>query len=546
MRLSAHALALALAPAFPVTQASAQEPQPVVEEGDAVPGVGNVTSISTLAVNDSGTTRIEVDTDNADTDVDNALLTDGALTLREGQALPAPMGALLDSFDSININASGDSGYNFFLDLPSDDSGVYFNTTLVIQEGSISAAPQFSAGTPYIGFFDVKMNDTNQMIVMASVDDPNIASSVDRGLMRIDLDAAGGILSEDVFLKEGDVIPGAAGELITDFGTGPHETAFNNLGEILFGVDLTGGSSTNAVYLDSTPLALQGMPSPVAGRNWSSLSTVELDLNDSGDHVYSGSLDGDSATNLLIVRNGVKFRQEGDTLPAIGGVSVFTSFGSGPLYLSEAGEVLWYGDWNDPDTDIDTGLFIDDELIVQEGVTTVGGVVIDTLRGITDGYIMSPDGRFVLFEAILADGTEGAYMIDRSGSGTNYCVATQNSTGGAATISISGSLSIADMNLSLVGSALPANVPCLFFYGPNQIQVPFGDGFRCVGGTTHRVQPLSSADGGGTVTRSVDFGAPYAAPIIPGSVFNFQGWYRDNMAGMSGFNLTDGIELPFQ
>ncbi len=37
---------------------------------------------------------------------------------------------------------------------------------------------------------------------------------------------------------------------------------------------------------------------------------------------------------------------------------------------------------------------------------------MDTLRGITDGYYMSNDRRFIVFEAVLQDGTEGAFLVE--------------------------------------------------------------------------------------------------------------------------------------
>src|SRR5690606_39176795 len=98
--------------------------------------------------------------------------------------------------------------------------------------------------------------------------------------------------------------------------------------------------------------------SPVAGRNWLSLSTLGVDLNDSGDYVYTGDLDGDSATNRVIIRNGALFAQEGDEPPGITGFAI-TSFGVAPIVqISNAGSVLWYADWDD-DTSRDTGLFLD-------------------------------------------------------------------------------------------------------------------------------------------------------------------------------------------
>lgn len=400
---------------------------PLVLQGDSVPGVGLVTTISNLAVNDAGEWLVEADTDNADTDADAVLLRNGTLALREGDAIPGPAGILLDSFDSVTLNNAGQSGFNFGLDGTSggtsDDSSVhaYLDTTaapatgtlLVAQEGD--DAPGLSMGTPLIGFFDVKINNAAQLLVTASVDDPNITSSVDRALYIWTSDAAsGGLSTSTLIAAEGDVLTGQSAAL-TDFGTGAEETAINDDGDVLFAVDIPGG--LDAIYLYDgtfTEVAQEGDPSPVAGRNWDVLTSTALDLNNNGDAVYRGSLDGDTATDSVIIKKSLKLIQEGDTLPAIGGVFTFTSFGTGPVQLSDGDEVLWYGDWNDSDTDIDTGLFVEDELLVQEGVTTVGALgIIDTLRGIGDGYRMSPNGRYVIFEAILDDGTDGAFLLDR-------------------------------------------------------------------------------------------------------------------------------------
>ncbi len=50
-----------------------------------------------------------------------------------------------------------------------------------------------------------------------------------------------------------------------------------------------------------TLLAQEGSASPVSGRNWLSLSGPEMDLNNHTEYVFSGSLDGDAATDLLIL-----------------------------------------------------------------------------------------------------------------------------------------------------------------------------------------------------------------------------------------------------
>lgn len=132
----------------------------------------------------------------------------------------------------------------------------------------------------------------------------------------------------------------------------------------------------------------------------------------------------------------------------------------------------------------------------------------------------------------------------------NYCTATANSSGNPAAISSNGTPSLGDNDFDLLGRNLPGGVFGLFFYGPTQVQVAFGDGFRCVGGMTFRVPPLAQADALGNVVRMLDLNAPpvNSGPgmITSGSSWNFQLWFRDPMGpGGTGFNLTDGLSVVF-
>jgi len=395
--------------------------QAVVLEGDEIPGVGLITSIDNIAVNYYGQWLVEADTDNPDTDADSVLIMDGVLILREGDPLSAPEGATLGSFDSITLEAAGNRGHNYFLDGTGgtdDDSGVFWNDNLIYQEGE--EAPLFTAGTLFIGFLDVKINRDYDLLVTASVDDPNIESSVDRALYLVDLDPTGTIQDVRLVAAEGDTLPGQT-EAVADIGTGPHTTAFNsyNNGDVLFFADLNGDVTRDGViYLQESNnlnyilIAQEGDPSPVTGRSWSSLSNPRLGLSDRRCHIFSGTLDGDTDTNLLLVKSGEKFRQKGDTMDAIDGFSL-TSFGSGPLEINDRVEVLWYGDWDNPDTTMDEGLFLDDKLLIQEGVTILEGSPVDTIRGVEDGYHMSYTGDYIIAELVLSDGREGAFLLTR-------------------------------------------------------------------------------------------------------------------------------------
>ncbi|MHC5210901.1 MAG: hypothetical protein ACYTG2_09310 [Planctomycetota bacterium] len=538
LRLALAACTALALPALAVAQ-SQYTPTALIEEGDAVGGVGNVTSVSTMAVTNGGDWIVELDTDNADTNIDGALVRNGSLHLQEGQGLPLPSGALLDSFDAVNLNGALNSCWNFFLDGTSgtsDDSGVYFGTNLLIQESDVSTAPAFTPGTPYIGFFEVKINNSDIALVMASIDDPAIASSVDRALVALIVDGSGNLVSETVIAKEGDILFGQT-EAVADFQTGPHNYAFNDLSQSMYVADMAGDTSVDvAVYIGTSVVAQEGSASPQLGRDWFSLSGCEVDLDNGGEWVLSGSLAGDSASNLMIERTGRKLVQEGDVLSGTGGFPL-TSFGSGPVLIGDNGNVLWYGDWADPDTSIDTGLFLNGQLIVQEGVTTIGGTAIENLRGITDGYGLSRDGRYVVFEAELVGGAEGIYRIDTGAAWQNLGewlpTLAAVEYGAAITCLGIGDLSGSSLVTLQLANA-PASTPSTLVVGLSAINAPFK------GGTMVPKPDLLLFVGSTNGDGALSLTAPWPAGLPAGITFFFQHWLA-SVDGPAGFVASNGL-----
>jgi len=416
MRSVRSGLALVLAAGLPV---AAQTITPALVAGHPVVGVGFITTIESVAVNNSGQWLIEADTDNPDTTADAVKLRSGALFLHENQTLVGVSPGNLSSFDANSINSAGNCGANMFLrntGSTSTDSGLFFNNRLILQESAISTAPQFAPNTPYIGFFDAKMNDSNRLFVIASVDDPTIATTVDRALVIVNYNATAGTYTESVLAKEGDTLPGMT-VAVADFATTPYSYDFNNNGDAIYYVVSVGGAN-DAVYRNLTKLAMETDPSPIAGRTWSSLSSSgnSAAINNVGGHAYTGTLSGDTATDRVIIRNGAKFRQEGDAPPGIPGGFTLTSFGTSSIIkMADNGKVLWFGDWNDPDTTRDTALFLDDQVLLQEGVTQVNGLLVLSISSVEDGYAMSPNGRFIVAEVTLTDGVtnrNAALLID--------------------------------------------------------------------------------------------------------------------------------------
>jgi len=156
-------------------------------------------------------------------------------------------------------------------------------------------------------------------------------------------------------------------------------------------------------------------------------------------------------------------------------------------------------------------------------------------------------------ELYMVDANAGQIWLFRqrcTGSATNYCTSAPNSAGSGSVIGTTGTFSISDNNFSLTETGGIPSQFGLFFYGPNQISFPFGDGFRCVGGGIWRLSPAVTTDGSGNYQRPVDFTAPPAdsggGQITGGSTWNFQFWYRDPAGpGGSGFNTSNGVSVTF-
>ena len=164
----------------------------------------------------------------------------------------------------------------------------------------------------------------------------------------------------------------------------------------------------------------------------------------------------------------------------------------------------------------------------------------DTIGGLWVWGVQLPAGAYTSSEPWL-DGP-GTLTV---ASGANYCTGTVNSTGSGASMSASGSSSVSANDLVLFAALVP-DQPGLFFYGPDQVQIPFGNGFRCVGGTVGRLDVHNAV--ANTLSHDLDVTQPpnAATTITAGTSWNFQCWYRDPAAGGASFNLSDGLEITFQ
>ena len=100
-------------------------------------------------------------------------------------------------------------------------------------------------------------------------------------------------------------------------------------------------------------------------------------------------------------------------------------------------------------------------------------------------------------------------------------------------------------SLVLIVSGCPPNSMGLMFFGLNAIQVPFGNGFRCVSGTVIRMTPIQ-VNSFGDAVQPIDLAhLPQGQQFVPGDLRRFQFWYRNPAGGGAGFNLSDALSVTF-
>jgi hypothetical protein len=148
----------------------------------------------------------------------------------------------------------------------------------------------------------------------------------------------------------------------------------------------------------------------------------------------------------------------------------------------------------------------------------------------------------------LSSGSVQVFVGEVAGCGSiaNYCTSLPNSSGGAAVISFIGTNSIAANDLILLVTGAAPGQPSLFYYGAAPLQVPFGNGIRCIGGRVFRL-PVVFTDLSGTVAWALDNTAPPGSEgqVTAGSTWYFQNWFRDPAGGGAQVNTSDGLRVPF-
>jgi hypothetical protein len=402
----------------------------VVKQGDTVPGFGTVGNLPIdVEVNNDGMWLATLPMTNPTSRI---ILTSDGVHQAEGEILGKDLeiSSLANTYKSLNnlgdiVHRPGFAG--------DANSGLVWNNDVLIIRDQISTASDFTPGTPYIGFFRAKVNDNNQALLVATVNDEELSGSNHRALVWIDYDPADGSFTETVLAKRYDQLAGQPeGVIVNEFGTGSERFAVNNNGDAIYTVAFTGGdTATNAaIYINDSVVAQKGDFGPFkdAFYNIGSSAATRVDINDAGDYVMLMPLaGGPTDLNQVIVRNNMftdgpdeVVIRKGDPVPGLDGSAVIASLGTGAQpRLTANGDVVWYASWSG-DSGTERGLFFNDQLLVHTGVTeTADGDLItnisgttNTSNGLANGFHISDNGKYIIARAVLnASTTDRAILL---------------------------------------------------------------------------------------------------------------------------------------
>jgi hypothetical protein len=273
------------------------------------------------------------------------------------------------------------------------------------------------------------------------------------------------------------------------------------------------------------------------------------------DGLAMGDLDGDGDLDLVTTTSSNTQNFVSSFMNAGGALSGPTHSPAGGL---EPGDVLVADFDGDGMLDAATATKLSNSVTVLPGIGAGSfGAAIALAAGSEPGNLVSADmdgnGTPDLAVTNKLSNNMLTYMNDSVGGpggvGSAYCQSLPNSSGAAATISASGSATVASNNFILQAASLPAGQLGYFLMSTTQGFAPgFGgsQGILCLGAPIVRLnQAVLSASPMGTVSLPINLSnLPNGMSISAGQTWNFQYWSRD-LNPMPTSNTTHGVQVSF-
>lgn len=473
-----------------------QQPYPLMEVGDLIGGtVESVQRFDKYIINNQGTWRAYCTwTSSGWVAIEN-----GNLLMERGHPmLGGPGSAKLDAIEGWEINNRGEVVQSlYFYGTPgglTDSEGLYYEDLHLLQlEGDFVLDPNAPAGAKWFDWRNVRFAEGGFALTQALYNAPGVGD-VDC-LVKVGV-APDGTPSdvEHILVQEGDLLDGVAA---SGFRTDHQSVDMNAAGDVIYYAVLASGSSgTNTIImLNDTVLAREGSPSPIPGLDYGSLAFSAVSVNNFGHTAFNADL-GSTVLRYGVVVDGTVAYKYGDVLPDIAPYAL-DRWMDGNVDIADTGDVLWYGRFNDPNVDTDEALFLNDRVLVREGVTEIHGSKVDVIDISEWAFFITDNGKQVMFEAILEDGSEGLYAIDLD-PGMRLLPVTPGAAGQRNTIAVANATPGASLLLGGSRNAGALAIPC----GGGTLQLGLGQPAAKLA--------LLVADQNGNVEKSVPIAPSFA------------------------------------
>lgn len=552
----------------PAAPLHAQTITPLVMEGDVLPGGDVVSQVVMVDVSDPGHWIAVVDVDPS-ASATWVVLANGFEVARSGDAIG---GAAVGTFERMLSTPSLDVLGGWVATgavggvAPTEQNALIVSGDVAALRTTACGAPGAPAGATYHRFDATWIDEGIDLLARVTLDSPS-TGQID-ALLRLRADPFSPPMVEELVVREGDVLPGQT-EAVASISDNEAGCAYNARHDAAYVVTLTGPASTNgAVYKNDELIAQEGSPTGAPGSTWANLDFARVALNDRGQVAVLGVLQGG---HEAIAFDGRLIGRTGD---AVFGHAGFTHAGfdlQTPIEVSSAGDVAYIADVQVPGGFVQKALFCDRQMVARMTDTAVAGSVIANFSASDRALRMSDDGRYIVFRAVLQNGLEGAFLVDRGDRTIDFCagdgqadvfgpaapcpcanaslpgdrVGCMNSQGRGAYVTAHGSLVAANGDTVFSLYDARPNQPAMLVQGSIPIKAPFRDGILCMGGATERIEAVfTSADGHASTTVDVAVEGNITAPDGRG----YQFWYRDPAISVcgTGSNLSQAVVVLWQ
>jgi hypothetical protein len=522
----------------------------VLRIGNTVANGDTITGFRNLRTNDLGQWAVIVQTNNASPQADARALLSGQLLLREGQAAPGTTSQTIDELVDLDLSDDGrvalvvEATHGFI---------VYVDDHLVLHENDAATASGFGPNARFVDVVKVNLNANDQILLRCRVIDPAATPQNLICLVRLDLGPGGAVLSQTLYARTGDILPGVADPLQT-FSAADNALSFNDSAQGTWAGRLIAGATPGieVAYENNTTLMFQGgATASLGGRTFLDVPVEATARSMTGAAAYAALLDPSNTDNdeLIVLDNNVYLR-EGQPFTALPGAPVIDSLGLSTLYLTDAGEVVCFVSLGAGGT-LGQAFVRGNDVLLRTGDVIFGGEEIVAIGSVEHGFDVSDNGQYALALALL-DSATFALLYVQEALGTSYCAAQTNSTGQRAITQAQG-LSLAYTNrLRLLTTDAPAGSFGYYITSRTQGDVLFPGGSSgriCLAGSIGRfVTQVGQVSAAGTFAILPDLAVMPTNPNVavqPGETWNFQMWFRDAgpVGATSNFSLPVSVEF---